>query len=91
MPSFSYNDIKINYVMEGSGEPIVFVSGSFTKLQMWNYQIDFFRDKMTVVAFDNRGVGKSSRPDFPYTMEMFVKDLKHLLDHLCITEGIHLC
>ncbi len=91
MPSFSYNDIKINYVMEGSGEPIVFVSGSFTKLQMWNYQIDFFKEKMTVVAFDNRGVGKSSRPDFPYTMEMFVEDLKHLLDHLGITEGIHLC
>ncbi len=91
MPSFSYNNIDINYIMEGSGEPIVFVSGSFTKLQMWNYQIDFFRDKMTVVAFDNRGVGKSSRPDFPYTMELFVEDLKHLLDYLGIMEGIHLC
>jgi len=91
MPSFSYNDIEINYIMEGSGESIVFVSGTFTKLQMWNYQIDFFRDKTTVVAFDNRGVGKSSRPDFPYTMEMFGEDLKHLLDYLGITEGIHLC
>jgi len=91
MPSFSYNDIEINYIMEGSGEPIVFVSGTFTKLQTWNYQIDFFKDKTTVVAFDNRGTGKSSRPDFPYTMEMLVEDLKHLLDHLGMTEGIHLC
>jgi len=91
MPNFSYNDIEINYIIEGSGEPIVFVSGTFTKLQMWNYQIDFFKDKTTVVAFDNRGVGKSSRPDFPYTMEMFVEDLKHLLDCLDLTEGIHLC
>ena len=91
MPSFSYNDIEINYIMEGSGEPIVFVSGTFTKLQMWNYQIDFFKNKMTVVAFDNRGVGKSSRPDFPYTMELLVEDLKHLIDNLGITEGIHLC
>ncbi len=91
MPIFSYNDIEINYIMEGSGEPIVFVSGTFTKLQMWNYQIDFFRDKMTVVAFDNRGVGKSSRPDFSYTMELLIEDLKHLLDFLGITEGIHLC
>jgi len=91
MPSFSYNDIKINYIMEGSGEPIVFVSGTFTKLQMWNYQIDFFRDKTIIVAFDNRGAGKSSRPNFPYTMELFVEDLKHLLDYLGITEGIHLC
>lgn len=90
-PSFSNNDIEINYRMEGSGEPIVFVSGTFTKLQMWNYQIDFFKDKTTIVAFDNRGAGKSSRPDYPYTMEMFVEDLKHLLNYLGITEGIHLC
>jgi pimeloyl-ACP methyl ester carboxylesterase len=91
MPIFSNNDIEINYIMEGSGEPIVFISGTFTKLQMWNYQIDFFKDKMTVVAFDNRGVGKSSRPDFPYTMELLVEDFKGLLDYLGITEGIHLC
>ena len=91
MPSFLYNDIEINYIMEGSGDPIVFVSGTFTKLQMWNYQVDFFKDKMTVVAFDNRGVGKSSRLDFPYTMELFVEDIKHLFDYLGITEGIHLC
>jgi pimeloyl-ACP methyl ester carboxylesterase len=91
MPSFSYNDIELNYIMEGSGEPLVFVSGTFTKLQMWNYQIEFFKDKMNIVAFDNRGAGKSSRPDFPYTMEMFVEDLKQLLDYLEIREGIHLC
>ena len=77
MPSFRYNEIEINHLMEGSGEPIVFVSGSYTKLQMWNYQIDYFKDKMTVVAFDNRGSGKSSRPDIPYTMEIFVEDLGH--------------
>ena len=91
MPSFSYNNIEINYIKEGSGEPIVFVSGTFTKLQMWNYQIDFFKDKMMVVALDNRGAGKSSRPDYPYTMDIFLEDLKHLLDYLNITEGIHLC
>ena len=58
---------------------------------MWNYQIDFFKEKMTVVAFDNRGAGKSSRPDFPYTMDQFVEDIKQLIDHIGIKEGIHLC
>jgi len=91
MPSFMHDDIRINYLTEGRGEPLVFVSGTFTKLQMWNYQIDFFKDKMTVVAFDNRGVGKSSRPDFLYTMEMLVEDLKNLVDFLGIREGVHLC
>ena len=91
MTSFSYNDIEINYINEGSGEPIVFVSGTFTKLQMWDYQVDFFKEKMNVIAFDNRGAGKSSRPDYPYTMEMLVEDLKKLLDHLDIKGDVHLC
>ena len=91
MPIFRYNNIDINYIKEGQGEPLVLVSGSFTKLQSWNYQIDFFKDKMTVIAFDKRGEGKSSRPDYHYTMEMFVEDLKNLCDYLNIKEGIHLC
>ena len=47
MPIFRYNDIDINYIKEGQGEHLVLVSGSFTKLESWNYQIDFFKDKMT--------------------------------------------
>ena len=91
IPIFTYDDININYIKEGYGEPLVFLSGSFTKLQSWNYQIDFFKDKMTVIALDKRGEGKSSRPDYPYTMEMFVGDLKNLLDHINIHKDIHMC
>jgi len=70
---------------------LVFVAGTFTKLQSWNYQLSYFKDKMRVIAFDNRGAGKSSRPDYPYTMDMMIMDLKNLLDHLGIDEGVHLC
>jgi len=91
IPIFSYNNININYIKEGSGVPIVFLSGTFTKLQSWNYQINYFKEKMMVIALDNRGTGKSSRPDYSYTMEMFVEDLKHLLNHLDIKQGVHLC
>ncbi len=46
---------------------------------------------MTIITFDNRGVGKSSRPNYPYTMDMFVEDIKNLLDYLNVQERIHLC
>ena len=46
---------------------------------------------MNVIALDNRGCGKSSRPNYPYTLDMFVEDVKNLLDHLKITQKIHLC
>ncbi len=91
MPIFTYNDIDINYIDVGSGEPLVFVCGTFTKLQSWNYQIDYFKEKMRVIAYDIRGTGKSSRPDYPYSMEMMIEDLKNLLNHLGINEGVHLC
>jgi pimeloyl-ACP methyl ester carboxylesterase len=46
---------------------------------------------MQIIALDNRGVGKSSRPNYPYTMEMFVEDIHNLLNHLDINVKIHLC
>ncbi len=45
---------------------------------------------MMVIALHNRGTGKSSRPNYPYTMDMFVDDIKGLLDHLEIKNKIHL-
>lgn len=43
-----------------------------------------------VIALHNRGTGKSSRPNYPYTMDMFVEDIKGLLDYLNIKQKIHL-
>jgi len=45
---------------------------------------------MMVIAFDNRGADKSSRPDYTHTNDMYVEDTKNLLDHLNIQKGIHL-
>lgn len=46
---------------------------------------------MTVIALDLRGLGKSSRPDDPYTIDTLVEDIKDLLEYLDIQEKIHLC
>jgi len=91
IPVFVKDDIKINYISEGKGEPLVLVHGFGTKLQGWHFQIDYFKNLMRVISLDNRGVGKSSRPNYPYTMDMFVEDLHGLLEYLEIKEKIHLC
>ncbi|MFX1573671.1 MAG: alpha/beta fold hydrolase [Promethearchaeota archaeon] len=91
MPKFKYDDIEINYIKEGVGEPLVLIQGSNSRLEAWNYQIEFFKNVMTIIAFDNRGAGKSSRPDYPYTMDMYVEDTKNLLNYLNIQEKAHLC
>jgi 3-oxoadipate enol-lactonase len=91
IPIFKHDDIEINYIMKGEGQPLVLVHGFGTKLQGWHFQIEFFKKLMRVIALDNRGVGKSSRPDYPYSMDMFVEDLHNLLTYLEINEKIHLC
>jgi len=91
MPVYTKEDVKINYLELGSGEPLLLIQGLGVKMSGWYLQVPFFSDKMRVIAFDNRGVGSSSRPDFPYTMDDFVGDTKGLIDHLKIEEKIHLC
>lgn len=91
IPLFKYEDIEINYFKQGVGEPLVLISGYGNKLTGWNFQFPFFKDKMMTISLDNRGVGKTSRPNYSYTMDMFCDDIKNLLDSLNIQKKIHLC
>jgi pimeloyl-ACP methyl ester carboxylesterase len=45
---------------------------------------------MMTITLHNRGTGKSSRPNYPYSMDMFVEDIKELLNYLNIKQRIHL-
>jgi pimeloyl-ACP methyl ester carboxylesterase len=90
MPDFRFEDVEINYVKRGKGKPLVMLQGLGQSIGSWTFQIPYFKRKMMVIALDNRGVGMSSRPDYPYTIEMFVEETKALLDFLEIKEKIHL-
>lgn len=91
MPIFKKDDIEIYYIQEGKGMPLVLIPGYGGSHKEWYFQIESFKSKMRVITLDNRGSGRSSRPNFSYTMDMVVDDVKHLLEHLEIKEKIHLC
>lgn len=90
MPYFKHDGLDFYYISEGKGEPLVLISGLGSK-NSWDFQIPYFSKRMRVIILHNRGVGKSSRPDYPYTMTMYIDDIKALLDHLEIKENVHLC
>jgi len=90
IPFFKHKDVELFYIKEGKGEPLVLISGLGSKMS-WYFQIPFFKEKMMVISLHNRGVGKSSRPNYSYTMDMFVDDIKNLLEQLNIKKKIHLC
>lgn len=90
MPIFDFKDIEINYIKRGKGEPLLMFQGLGQTIDSWTFQIPFFKRKMMIIALDNRGVGGSSRPDYPYTMDMFVDESKALIDFLGIKDKLHL-
>lgn len=90
MPIEKLNGINIYYEVHGTGDPLVLIMGFGAKGSEWYAQIPALSKNYQVVCFDNRGVGKSERPDYPYTMKNFIDDVIALLDFLKI-ESAHIC
>ena len=87
MPIITANGIKINYKVEGSGEPLVMIMGFSSPRSGWASQIPFFKKHFKVVTFDNRGVGKSDKPEGPYSIRMLADDTVKLMDFLEIKKA----
>ena len=88
MPRAMVNGIEIEYVLEGDGpETVVMVNGLADEAESWGYQVpDFTAAGYRVLTFDNRGVGKSSKPAGPYTTKLLAQDTKALVDELGLTD-----
>jgi len=88
---FDSNGVKIHYVVEGQGEPVVLVHG-FTASIPVQWQLPGIFSKLAkeyqVIAIDNRGHGKSEKPHDvkQYGPEM-VLDVIRLMDHLTIKKA----
>jgi pimeloyl-ACP methyl ester carboxylesterase len=86
--SFDSGGVKIHYLIEGKGEPVLLIHGfaANTTVQ-WALPgiIRSLARDYQVIALDNRGHGRSDKPHDPkdYGMEM-VEDAVRLLDHLKI-------
>ncbi len=78
------NGIRMHYIREGKGDPIVFWHGTFLGWFQWrNYIAEFSKDH-EVFAFDLRGYNLSSRPTDPkdYSPKIIVEDVRRLIEHL---------
>jgi len=80
MPITKVGDINIYYEIHGKGEPLVLIYGYVGHSELWFRQVPVLSKKYQVIAFDNRGVGRSDKPDIPYTMTTMAADIAGLLD-----------
>lgn len=92
MPIFERSDIAINYQISGAGPRVLFFNGSGATLATSAPLINALSKTCEVLAHDQRGLGKTSIPDGPYTMAQYASDGAALLDHVgwgtCAVVGI---
>lgn len=88
MPFVTLDDIRIYYEKLGSGKPLIFIHHLAGSFRSWIYQLRYFSDKYSVVAYDLRGHARSSIPNYPYLIEHHTKDLRSLLEYLRVDNPI---
>jgi pimeloyl-ACP methyl ester carboxylesterase len=88
---FLSNGVKIHYIMQGEGEPVILIHG-FSASAMMNWVMPGVFANLAkhyhVIALDNRGHGRSGKPHEieKYGPEM-VEDIVRLMDHLHIQKA----
>ena len=90
MPKKQVGDVEIYYEEYGDGVPVVLLHGLAGDCSAWNPQINVLKEDYKVVPLDNRGAGRSSAPDYPYTTRLFADDTIGLMDAIGITEPAHI-
>lgn len=84
MPTARIGDIEMFYEEHGAGDPLLLIMGFATDSTAWLLQVPEFAKHYRTIVFDNRGVGRSSKPAGPYTIHEMADDALGLLDHLGI-------
>ena len=88
MPKVKVNDINIYYEIHGKGYPLLLIRGLSSDVYRW--PPDFIRELskyFRIILFDNRGAGRTDKPDIEYSIEMMADDTTCLMKVLNIEKA----
>lgn len=75
--------IRLYYEISGEGEPLLLIMGLGGHVLDWGWVLpERLAEGRSVIAFDNRGSGRSEQPPGPYSIEEMAEDAVGLLDAL---------
>ncbi|HWD69600.1 MAG TPA: alpha/beta fold hydrolase [Solirubrobacteraceae bacterium] len=82
MPTVSVDGLKMYYELAGRGPSLVLVAGLGLDLSECGQLIDLLASRYRVLAFDNRGAGRTDKPDEPYSVSQMAADTAGLMQAL---------
>jgi pimeloyl-ACP methyl ester carboxylesterase len=76
--------IRLHCEVRGQGRPLLLILGLGGDISEYTALIDELAQTRQVIAFDNRGAGRSEKPDVPYSIELMAADTARLVRGLDI-------
>ncbi len=92
MPFVRANGIQLYYRLQGEGPRLLYISGTGGDLRLHPNPLDYpLARGFTMLAYDQRGLGQSEKPDRPYSMADYADDAAGLMAALgwgrCLVVG----
>src|SRR5262245_32086369 len=79
--SFAERDgVRLYWEDHGSGDPVLLVMGLGMNATGWWRTVPVLAERLRVISFDNRGVGRSDRTMGPYNLRQMADDALAVLD-----------
>ena len=78
------------YEIHGEGEPLVLIGGLANDITDYTDHtkiISGLSQRYKVITFDNRGAGRTDKPDIPYSIEMMADDTAGLMQAIGIKQA----
>jgi 3-oxoadipate enol-lactonase len=83
-PTAQVNGITMYCEMHGAEEPLLLINGLGADITLLTAIIAWCARFCQVAAFDNRGAGRTDKPDAPYTIGLLAADTAALMDVLAL-------
>ena len=78
---------RLHYLDVGTGPAVVLIHGLAGDHTAWRSQIELLRPHFRVIAFDNRGAGRSTQVDEPVSTQDLAADTLGLMDQLGVSQA----
>ncbi len=79
--------IRIHCEVRGRGRPLLLILGLGADVSEYTSLIDQLAAGCQVIAFDNRGAGRTDKPDRPYSIEIMAADALGVLDSMGVARA----
>jgi len=87
MPKVKANNITMNYVQQGTGEPLILIPYLAADNACYAFQAPDYANYFTCISLDLRGTGETDKPEGDYSTEIFADDVAAFMRALGIEKA----